>query len=84
MRSGARKSLLVEAAVKRLSKATTRVPEFLDPSFPAQNAFSGLAQQRPRPPSQFRAETHLARQIRGSVLAAGNDYLPGLTVAGNK
>src|SRR5882762_7287069 len=34
-----RKSLLAEVAAKRLSLASTRAPQFLDPAFPAQTAF---------------------------------------------
>ena len=38
MRLGGRRSLLAEVAARRLGKATARVPEFLDPEFPAQTA----------------------------------------------
>src|SRR6267378_7703250 len=34
-----RKSLLAEVAAKRLSLASTRAPQFLDPAFPAQTTF---------------------------------------------
>ena len=39
MKVTGRRSLLAEAAARRLGQASTRAPQFLDPAFPVQTAF---------------------------------------------